>query len=93
MVYATPLMTPTMALGLSIHLSMFELRETSDWDIFLALGKRRGFSPGAAACHSQYARVYSEFLLALSFFHCFRHQPTPSAGVGLQSRISMTSAG
>jgi len=28
-------MTPTMALGLSIRLSMFELRETGDWDIFL----------------------------------------------------------
>ena len=34
-VYATPLMTPTTALGLSIRLSMFELRETGDWDIFL----------------------------------------------------------
>jgi len=33
-VYATPLMTPTKALGLSIRLSMFELRETGDWDIF-----------------------------------------------------------
>ena len=29
-VYATPLMTPTTALGLSIRLSMFELRETGD---------------------------------------------------------------
>jgi len=28
-------MTPTTALGLSIRLSMFELRETGDWDIFL----------------------------------------------------------
>jgi len=36
-VYATPLMTPTTALHrrLSIRLSMFELRETGDWDIFL----------------------------------------------------------
>ena len=36
-VYATPLMTPTTALGLSIRLCMFELRETAsgDWDIFL----------------------------------------------------------
>ena len=34
MVYATPLMTPTTDLGLSIRLSMFELRETGDWDIF-----------------------------------------------------------
>jgi len=36
-VYATPLMTPTTALGRTIRLSksMFELRETGDWDIFL----------------------------------------------------------
>jgi len=34
-VYATPLMTPTTALGLSIRLSMFELRETGDLVIFL----------------------------------------------------------
>jgi len=37
-VYATPLMTPTTALGLSIRLSMFELRETGEWDIFRAVG-------------------------------------------------------
>jgi len=29
-----------MALGLSIRLSMFELRETGDWDIFLGPPKR-----------------------------------------------------
>jgi len=40
MVYATPLMTSTMALGLSIRLSMFELRETGDWDIFLGPPER-----------------------------------------------------
>jgi len=34
-VYATPLMTPTTDLGMSIRLSIFELRETNDWDIFL----------------------------------------------------------
>ena len=34
-VYATPLMTTTTVLGLSIRLFMFELRETGDWDIFL----------------------------------------------------------
>ena len=39
-VYATPLMTPTTALGLSIRLSMFELRETGDWDIFLGHPER-----------------------------------------------------
>jgi len=27
-------MTPTTALGLSMRLSMFEFRETGDWDIF-----------------------------------------------------------
>jgi len=31
-------------------------------------GKRRGFSPAAAARHSQYARVYAEFLPLLSLF-------------------------
>jgi len=33
-------MTPTTALGLSIRLSMFELRETGDWDIFLGPPER-----------------------------------------------------
>jgi len=33
-------MTPTMDLGLSIRLSMFELRETGDWDIFLGPPER-----------------------------------------------------
>jgi len=33
-VYGTPLMTPTTDLSLSIRLSMFELRETGEWDIF-----------------------------------------------------------
>ena len=33
-VYTNPLMTPTTAFGLSIRLSMFELQETGDWDIF-----------------------------------------------------------
>ena len=70
-IYATPLMTPTTAVGLSIFLSMFELRETGDWDIFRARGKRRGFSHGAAARHSQYTRVYTEILPTLSFFHFF----------------------
>jgi len=28
-------MTPTTDLGRSIRLSMFDLRETDDWDIFL----------------------------------------------------------
>jgi len=39
-VYATPLMTPTTDLGLSIRLSMFEFRETGDWNIFLGLPER-----------------------------------------------------
>ena len=33
-------MTPTMDLSLSIRLSMFELRETGDWDIFLGPPER-----------------------------------------------------
>jgi len=33
-------MTPTTAMGLSIRLSMFELRETGDWDIFLGPPER-----------------------------------------------------
>jgi len=33
-------MTPTTALGLSIYLSIFELRETGEWDIFLGLPER-----------------------------------------------------
>jgi len=68
---------------------MFELRETGDWDIFRARGKRRGFSPGAAARHSQYARVYTEFLPTLSFFHFTRHHPdiTPAdVGPRVKSR-------
>ena len=59
-VYATPLLTPTTALCLSIRLSVFELREIDDWDIFRARGKWRGFSPRAAARHSQHARVYKD---------------------------------
>ena len=33
-------MTPTTDLGLSTRLSMFELRETGDWDIFLGPPER-----------------------------------------------------
>jgi len=33
--HATFLMTLTTDLGLSIRVSMFELRETGDWDLFL----------------------------------------------------------
>ena len=47
-VYATPLMTPTTALGLSIRLSMFELRETGDWDIFLGPPERAKAETGGA---------------------------------------------
>jgi len=39
-VYATPPMTPTTDLGLSICLSMFELREIGGWDIFLGFPER-----------------------------------------------------
>jgi len=46
--YATPLMTPTTALGLSIRLSIFELRETGDWDIFLGPPERARAETGGA---------------------------------------------
>ena len=45
---ATPLMNPTTALGLSIRLSMFELRETGDWDIFLGPPERAMAETGGA---------------------------------------------
>jgi len=47
-VYAKPLMTPITALGLSIRLSMFELRETGDWDIFLGPPERARAKTGGA---------------------------------------------
>jgi len=47
-VYAAPLMTPITALGLSIRLSMFELRETGDWDIFLGPPERARTETGGA---------------------------------------------
>jgi len=49
-VYATPLMTPTTDphYGLSIRLSMFELRETGDWDIFLGPPERARTETGGA---------------------------------------------
>ena len=47
-VYATPLMTPTTDLGLSIRLFMFELRETGDWDIFLGPLERAKAETGGA---------------------------------------------
>jgi len=47
-VYATPLMTPTTDLGLSIRLCMFELRETGDWDIFLGPPERARAETGKA---------------------------------------------
>ena len=34
---------------------------------FRARGKRRGFSPGAAACHSQSARVHTEIIYFKQF--------------------------
>jgi len=47
-VYATPLMAPTTALGPSIRLSIFELRETGDWDIFLSTPERARAETGGA---------------------------------------------
>ena len=47
-VYATHLMTPTTALGLSTRLSMFELCETGDRDIFLGPPERARAETGGA---------------------------------------------
>ena len=47
-VYTTPLMTPATDFGLSIRVSMFELRETGDWDIFLGLLERARAETGGA---------------------------------------------
>jgi len=47
-VYNTPLITLTTALGLSMRLSMFELRETGDWDIFLGPPERARAETGGA---------------------------------------------
>jgi len=47
-VYAIPLMNPTTNLGLSIRLSMFELRETGDWDIFPGPPERARAETGGA---------------------------------------------
>ena len=47
-IYATPLMTPNMVLGLSIRLSMFESRETGDWDIFPGPPERARAETGGA---------------------------------------------
>jgi len=47
-VYAIHLMTPTTDLGLSIRLSMFELRETGDWDIFLGPPEQSRAQTGGA---------------------------------------------
>jgi len=41
-------MTPTTALGMSIRLSMFELRETGDWNIFLGPPERARAETGGA---------------------------------------------
>jgi len=41
-------MTPTTDLGLSIRLSMFELRDTGHWDIFLGPPERKRAETGGA---------------------------------------------
>ena len=41
-------MTPTTALDLSIRLSMFDLRETGEWDIFLCPPERARAETGGA---------------------------------------------
>ena len=44
-----------------VHTCLYvQVHETGDWDLFWARGKRRGFSPGAAARHSQHATTYTD---------------------------------
>ena len=64
-VYATPLMTPTTALGLSIRLSMSKLRETGDWDIFLDPPERARAETGGADQWVLKRRECSGFALGL----------------------------
>jgi len=47
-----------------------ECPKLGGWVIW-ASGKRRGFSPGAAARLSQHARVYTEFVQKNTFFFIF----------------------
>ena len=54
-------MTPTTALGLSIRLSMFELRETGDWDIFLDPPERARAETGGVDQWVLKRREYSGF--------------------------------
>ena len=54
-------MTPTTALGLSIRLSMFELRETGDWDIFLGPPERAMVETGGVDQWVLKRKEYSGF--------------------------------
>jgi len=54
-------MTPTTALGLSMRLSMFELRETGDWDIFLGPPERARAETGGSDQWVLKRREYSGF--------------------------------
>ena len=60
-VYATPLINLTTALGLSIRLSMFELCETGDWDIFLGPPERARAETGGADQWVLKGREFSGF--------------------------------
>jgi len=54
-----------------------------------ARGKRRGFSPGAAASHSQHARVHTEFLPKHTGFFIIPSSSLPPSldEVGKKSRV------
>jgi len=54
-------MTPTTDLGLSIRLSMFELRETGDWDILLGPPERARAETGGTDQWVLKRREYSGF--------------------------------
>ena len=62
-------MTPTTALGLSIRLSMFELRETGDWEIFLGPPERARAETGGA---DQDKGLWSLFDFFATFFRSNR---------------------
>jgi len=52
--------------------------------VIWARGKQRGFSPEAAARHSQYARVYTEFVQRNTFFGFSRVQPSQSSKMSVR---------
>jgi len=68
--YATPLKTleVTADLGLSIRVSMFELRETGDWDLFRRLRRLKSLClPRATRNQPEAMRFFEETLFPAKF--------------------------